>query len=647
MASVTKVHGKRQIKDNTLDLGRLEIDFLKSTNWDINSTSLTPATITGIPAPVNNLDVVNKAYADGLSSAGSKLGSPEDATYTDGLFTDFAPTTYVGVAVDRINEVLKALAPSPAPSLTTATSATSGVNGKLSFDGTHTISGVTIHPSQLINSAYNLSGDIRGIINASTAVTATIAQNVVPSFTNSRPYPNYAFGDADQGFLRLELNGTIIHSVDLTSFASGSSLNGSGSGFNLSAATSVKFDNGNVLDLFKYRTGTINIAATSMTPGYNTVRIRHEYSTGLFRDTNATTWIVDNDATATSYSTGTLDTLTMSGSKYISGVRYHTAGTASYGITIHNAYKNTYSASASAISFNGTNCSSTALALPNMTSYTDDVVLSARTATITATRLLNASMSLSTSTLRTVQSTIISGVSTINNILLDNIADGATVVNEPFDGENFRMHTELVLSNTAYGSGGAGASAYTWDSTQNLITGSSTHNTGLLVSSGELTYPLNTSHITTVTAGNFAAASNGYASNANYSTASGTRTYIRYFYDASARSNFRLNVTATSTTFVSVATGVSANNLTLEILAPNTTVNAGGTVVWKDAVVNHSGIDTDVGCYASTFGSTQPTNWGLTLGTKNTSTSGKVIVVKITAGASWTGKISNVTLTWL
>lgn len=648
--ATTQIHGKRQVKSATLDLGRLETNFLKSTNWNINQGNTTdPGTITGIPDPINDLDVVNKQFLVSSLSGGEGavvIGAAEDAAYTDGLFADFIPTTPVGTAVDRFNEVLKSLAPSPAPALTNETSATSGVNGKLSFDPTHGISGIVNHPAQLINSSYSLSGDIRGIINALTNVTATLAQNVAPNYTNSRPYPNYAFGDANQGSLHLEINGSVVQSVNLATFSSGNSLNASGSGFTLSVATAVKFDNGNVLDLFKYRTGTLTIAPASMVFGYNTARVRHEYATGLYRDTNAISWIVDNDVTATTYGSPTLDSLSMSGSKYLSGVRYHTAGTAAFGVTIHNTYKNTYSASASAISFNGTNCSIPALAVPAMADYTDDIVLSGKVATVNATRILNASLSASVSLLRTVQTTATSAAASISNILVDSTSDDATNTNETFNGEGFRINDGVVLSNINYGSGFQ-ASDFDWDSSQNLISGIATHNTGLLVSAGELTYPKNTTHITNISNGNFAAASNGYALNPDYTLAAGDRTYIRYFYDATARSNFRLNVTATGSTFVSVATGASGQNLTLEVLAPNTTVNGSAITVWKDAVVAHNGNDTDVGCYAGTFGNSQPTNWGLTLGTKNTSTSGKVVVIKITAGPAWTGKISNVLLTWL
>ena len=47
----------------------------------------------------------------------STIGDAEDGDYTDGLYTDFTSSTNIGTAVDRFNEVLKALAPTPAPGL--------------------------------------------------------------------------------------------------------------------------------------------------------------------------------------------------------------------------------------------------------------------------------------------------------------------------------------------------------------------------------------------------------------------------------------------------------------------------------------------------------------------------------------------------
>lgn len=59
------------------------------------------------------------------------LGEP---TYLDGLFS-FDTDTTVGVAIDRINEVLGKLAPPPAPALDSLNSATSGLSQYLALNG--------------------------------------------------------------------------------------------------------------------------------------------------------------------------------------------------------------------------------------------------------------------------------------------------------------------------------------------------------------------------------------------------------------------------------------------------------------------------------------------------------------------------------
>ena len=65
--------------------------------------------------------------------AGTQIGDAEDGSYSDGLFEDFVTTTPIGTAVDRFNEVLKALAPAPAPSLDDINSLQTGTNHFLYF----------------------------------------------------------------------------------------------------------------------------------------------------------------------------------------------------------------------------------------------------------------------------------------------------------------------------------------------------------------------------------------------------------------------------------------------------------------------------------------------------------------------------------
>lgn len=46
-------------------------------------------------------------------SSNIAIGPAEDGTYTDGIFTDFVPSTPIGTAIDRFNEMLLLLAPTP------------------------------------------------------------------------------------------------------------------------------------------------------------------------------------------------------------------------------------------------------------------------------------------------------------------------------------------------------------------------------------------------------------------------------------------------------------------------------------------------------------------------------------------------------
>ena len=573
--------------------------------------------ITNLADPINDQDAVTKSWAISQVSGGSGvIGTPEDGSYADGLFVDFVSSTPVGTAVDRFNEVLKSLSPQPAPAFSSASWLQTGVAGKLSFGASHAIAGYTNVPGVDINGAY------ARIFNATTAMTGTLANNVTPNYTNSRPYPNLAFGDADQGLLHLEVNGVVVHTTNLATFAGGTSAT-NGSGFTLSAATAVAFTNGDLFNVFKYRTGTWTVAVAAQRNGYNTAQVKHEYATGLFRNSTIIDWVVDANTTATTFSAEALNTLAMTGSYKISGVEFYTGGTAKYGITIANGVGNTYSSAASAINYTGVNATLTDEAISTITAETDSIVLTNKTATLSATRLLNGSVTVNTLFDRTVQSDLTSPGVSISNILLENTADSSTTSSITFNGEARRIRDDLVITSTAYTSNSSPAP---WNSAQSLLL-----NTGLQVYNGQLIYPKT----------NFSTIANGPAGNVDYSGATGLRTFIGFFYDASARSNFRFNVAGTTISFVPVATGPSGNNLTFEVLAPNTTNG------WKDAAVAHSGVDTDLGCYASTYGNTIPTSWGCTFGTKNTSTAGNVIVVKITASAAWTGNISSVGITWL
>lgn len=580
-------------------------------------------------------------------SGSATIGAAEDGSYTDGLFTDFnATTTPVGTAVDRFNEVLKALAPNPPASLSSMSMAQSGVSGKLSFGASNGISGYTnvgATPGAGAvdkDGAYSVSGARRGIF-APTAKSGTLADNQAASTqVPIAAYPANSFANGDQGDLKLYVNDVLVHTVTLSSFGGGASLS-SGSGFNLSAATAIKFGSGADLDLFKYRTGTWTVSTTHQRNGWNYVRVIHtvnsvDYATGYFE------WVNDAATDETVFVSPTLDGLSMSGSKHISGVEYHTSGTAQYDVTIQKAYWNTYSDSASAISFTGTNCSSASQTLPAMTSDRNDVILTNKSVAVTASgRLLGDDITVVSNVDRTVQSDTSSASAAGGyKILLDGLTAAATGLVEDFRGETYRIQSDVDIASTTL-------TDDAWDSVIELSAATSGYTDGLLIFKDQLIYPTKADLNGGIADSRFDEVTNGPVGNPNYSNLTGERVYLRYF-DVGSSQNYRLNISATSTSFVAASNrgSLSGSNCTLELLAPAVTVNGSNVVEWKDCVTAYT-TDNAVGCYASTYGATIPTSWGVTLGTKSAANSGQKIVIRFTAPASWTGNLEGITLTIL
>jgi hypothetical protein len=607
-------------------------EVVENVDWGTNR-------LVNLADPVDPQDAVTLAYMEAnAASTDITIGPAEDGDYSDGLFTDFTVATPVGTAVDRFNEIFKSLTPQGPPIFSSTSCLTSGVSGKLSFGETAPIDGYANANYIDYNNAFNFAINSRlGILNANTTITGVLANNTTPNNPVGIPFPNCSFSDGNVGMLYLEVNGYVIHQIDLATFDSGTDLNANGSGFTLSAATPIKYTNGDPFEVLKYRTGSWVLAAVDQTFGYNTLRITHEVLPAVYRDSQVIDWVIDADTTATIFNSESLTSLVMTGSKKISGVEYHLAGTFKYNVTILNAYRNTYSSSATAISYNPTNATITKDSLPAMVASTDTLTIANKACTISASRLLNSMVRISTTLDRTLQTDVTSDGVSITGILLDTTADGSTTTVNTFNGETRRINNGLSLVATGYGSGAAGSQQSPWDSTQSLVGANANHNTGLLVYGGQLIYPKT----------NFAVISNGPLANVNYSAATGLRTWIGFFYDSAAHSNFRFNVACASTVFVPVSSGATGNNLTFEVLAPSTTKNTSAVVSWKDATITYDSVDGNVGCYASTYGNVIPSNWGCTIGTKNTSTAGNVILIKITAAATWTGNISSVGITWL
>lgn len=583
----------------------------------------------------------------GTSSTGSNvIGPAEDGTYTDGLFTDFTPNTPTGTAVDRFNEVLKSLVPSPAPSLSDISIADTGVSGRLSFGTSNNISGYSNHPSLDINGLVTITTLQRGIFNASNTINGVLAENVPPNANGS--YPANAFGNASSGSLILEVNGTTVHSVGLDSFLSGNSINASGSGFtSLSSPTPVQFSNGDPFGIFQYRTGSWIVSPSDQRPGYNTARVRHELPSGSFSDTQTYSWINDDNVSGTLYSGEDLFSLNMLGSAYLSGVEYYLSGSAFYSITASNPHRNTYSNSSTAVSHpTTTRCSISNEPLGPIVSDGDVHIINSGSVTVdTNNRILGQPIVVNTRIDRTVQPDVNSSGVSKYGILLDPfiLANTSNDGLETFNDEKFRMHEGINITDTAYGTGGPQSSNYSWSDSFSIVGADPNYNTGLLLYNGGVCYPTEG-----INGGDFSIVPDGPPGNVDYSSATGERTYLRYFYDPRVVQNYNFAITVQNTTFVAATNigSLSGNQVAAQILAPNTTQNGAAVIEWKDMTIPFTTIN-DIGAYAATFGSTIPTSWGASLGTRSTATSGKVVVLKFTASSAWVGCITNISATFL
>ena len=635
---------------------------------------VTPSNITIQSAvTLNNVRVVLLSCGGGSGSGTIDLfgdlvsSTPTDGTFTDGVF-QWNDNTKIIDAFDDLNELLSYLIPPKGPALSdwTGSKAGTNVNGKLSFDTSSPISfasyiGADIAPSTPISvdGTWTASGKRLGITPYAGDVTGVLNDQV--TVHPGLPTPAYAantFGDADQGELRLYVNGILTNTLDLTSSVNtiDTTSGGTTSGFIVSAQVPSYFATGGGFATFQNRTGTWRVVDNdiNIAQGYNYAYVIH-YSTSFTRTLARFEWIVDDNTTPTVISSPSLHNLSMTGSKKISGIDYHTGGTALYNVTLDNLYRNTYYAGADAITHTGNSnsygllLSAAQQALGNCSgneALQVNIVNKVATITSSGIRIINNLVSLNTTAKRTLQGTVTGGSSSINNILLDNYTSTSTLTLETFDIETYRLNDNSnydLVSDVSNPSN-------LWDSTQSLYDGSVGHTTGLQVIDGNLIYPGN--HISYPSDFRTSSIINGSIFNnggtggtgRNYNSCLGTRTYIRYFRQVSPTTgNFVMKIDGTGGTFVSDTTTLTGNNIHVHIKGPSET---GWMDAYDDFVTGNfndgDGARSATGGAGRAFG----VNWGLTIGTKNTANTSGYMLVKITVGASFTGSFDKITWTF-
>lgn len=569
-----------------------------------------------------------------------------DVTYTPGDVTDWDNDTDPGNVDGALDELadradnsealLNELLPPAAPSLNNV-SRNIGTAGRLSFGPTDPTGppGYTNHPTKdvgdLITTTYPEGGIISSFFSPRSG---TLNDDVTAD--SSGAYPDNSFSPGDEGTLRLIINGTTEVSVDLSTAGSGVFDNGNITSFSLSAATPVQFPNGSDFNSRTYRTGTWVCNVSDLRDGYNTILIEHETGSGT-SVVDTLVYIVDTNSTATNIQSTSWSNLITSGSKHLSGIEYHTDASATFSFSATGTYADTY-VDGNAITYpNPINCSISSQAYPNpgANGYTASISNLGQSVSLNASRIITGltsenGFSARVRLDRVVGTTVTSSYNDGFNLLIDTVSSDGTDLNNNFNDESRRIPSNANFDNDL---------SSTWDETISLVSATSGYSDGLQTINGGLYYPTL----------DFTAATDGPAGQPDYSSATGDRYYYGLFTDSVGSANFRLTLQGNTVQVISEASSfTTSQQIKISIKLPQ---GAGSGTGWLDitqAFVEGNFNDGD-GAYAATFGSDQTinsTNWGLSVGTRNTANSYDKLYYRITAPSTFTGNLTRIGIEW-
>tara|TARA_B100000214_G_scaffold46392_1_gene29192 strand:- start:4997 stop:8938 length:3942 start_codon:yes stop_codon:yes gene_type:complete len=618
------------------------------------------------------------------TSGSSTIGSAEDGTYTDGLFTDFTTSTEIGTAIDRFNEVLKALAPNPAPDLDNINALHSGSGVYLSFGSSNDLSSATPAYTSVAGSAgVSLAVDVNGLYTIVTAsnnlrlgafdgdthITGVLNSDVTSNSQGNsvQNYPAFSFGDADAGVVRLSVNGSSVMTVDLTQdpigsgtsgLGSGSHVDANGSGFKFfSAAATGTLSNGNSFDSFKHRTGKFFVASGSQRRGWNYARVQH-IKTGSTVTTNYIEWVNDDDPSALSAAGNEMD-FTGSGSIHLSGIEYFRSGTADYKVRVSNAYRNvydlqniTFTTSNSAAASSSPSFSISAQSKPTINTgagedHTKTLHLTG-TSTVSANYFLSGSVTAGVTVSHPFKSNLSnSGQASTTGILMYDLSNTSTALVETFRRENYR-----IISGAYDTQASLIAGSNAWDSTTHMTSSNGGHSNGLQFYLDRLYSPTQT-----LNDGDFRDNSDGGtlnnapSENPNYSGESGQRTFYRWFKNetGSTKRDISLVINGSGATIVSAGTSLNSSRIRVFVKFPS---NGSRSTGWLDITSDYSidSHDDNDGANASfgssnTFDSSLSATNEITFGTVGIGNN-EYIGIRIEADASWTGYIESITVSF-
>jgi hypothetical protein len=605
-------------------------------NFEISGSLRT----TGSLVITGSIDVTNQISASTVLAQYSNIGLPEDGTYTDGLYTDISDSTYVGTMIDRFNEVLKGLSPSPAPDLDNLEGVTStGINSIIlgfgaaastssysNVTGTGSLSAVNF-TGTFSRSPGAVGGYLRmGTFSATTTLSIRLNNDVDANGTPFVNYPADSFNVPVAGGepYTLEINGNTY-----TETPSGTN-SLSGTYFTLTAAATGFFPaTGLPFNIFRNRQGTVSIPAGLWRNGWNFIRVRQGSNITNFVD-----WVYDPAAASGNFAyvfnNFTTSSVSPTGEKALSGIKYYTGF--SYNVTgsITNYYKNVYNTSAKTFSSVTSGVTAASVSITTPTTVEDLIqVNSSHTLAASGIRLLNQTLASTLNVSNDFGKSGGTGAITTPTILLDNINTANTTI-----AENFCLEDRRVPS-ASYDTQGSTTSAIgTFPSASAL--GSS----DLAVYAGTLRYPTQV-----LNSGNVSGAGVFYAISGqpNYSAASGTRYFYRVFTNgASQLAGWSITINGTSTSFVSFGTALTGNNMRIGIKVP-------GVTGYRDMLTAAPG----AGTYTPTADGVGCQSGGaISLGTAGALSlvserlpANQVFVLRLEVGSSWTGTISSISIT--
>ena len=644
-----------------------------------------------------------------LSSAsqGGTIGPAEDLDYTDGLFTDFTPSTPIGTPIDRFNEILKALVPPPAPDLNSwsVNPQSQFVTGRLSYNhaqepalpavsATFSEYGDVTQGGLFAKDAF--SGYRLGITSKSlqTNTGTTYYQNITGVLNSNVPanpnlptaaYPANAFGSGITGSIVLYLNSYTASVVDLGSTYNAITNTTADGILSVSAATASKFSNGNPFEFFWYRTGTYSIIKTStyINSGHNKIVVKHILPASTIT-LNSYEFIADASTSVTTFNSavGTPNFSNLN-TKFLSGIQYYTSGSLGYSVVSNNVYRNTYYSGTDAGTFQDVSVQSgstiyngqlypnnitnfdvfapspTTISLPQPTSVIDTYQFQTNFNVQSNRRIIDGTTNLNITVKRTVQGTTTGGTLSTSGWFIDTVTSGSTNLTEDFNSEGYRL-TNSTFNTVSQ------VTSDSWNSQSSLL---NTYQNALQVADGRLLYPsfnffgagstIDTNPNRNDSGRNYTNCKinvSGQIHGTNGPAGDNYRTYTRVF-DLGSTSYAKFSVVATfsNTTFVPLTTALSNNSRCyVEFKLPYSTgTPTGGLVVggavtgWLDACKAYDGTilpNDGQGCLEGNVPTTSGSSWKINFGGRNTFYSGGKVLMRITAGRDWTGYIESITI---